>query len=120
MQATRRLFNQLSTPKWHQFFHKSSEWQTGCACANQGALWFTDTIFCLTRRWSTASAEWNQVRAVIRSRDITLGDVFRTTLFAVQLGLIFKAGIAVGRGSLQGYYHGPSIHEVWEEEGGHH
>uniref|UniRef100_A0A7S4HYD5 Uncharacterized protein n=1 Tax=Vannella robusta TaxID=1487602 RepID=A0A7S4HYD5_9EUKA len=120
MQASRRVLNTV-TPRWHSFFHKSDQWKGGCACSNHGVLWFTDTIYCLTQRWGTARAEFNQVLNFVKTNNITLGDVWRTTLFGLQGFLIFHVGTRVGAGSLTGYYHGPPISEVWpDKNAGHH
>merc|ERR1711862_15693 len=119
MQASRRALNTV-TPRWHSWFHKSDQWKTNCACSNHGILWVTDTVFCMTQRWVGARSEAMQIFGKVKKFDITLGDLWRTSMFMAQGFLIFHLGMVVGRGDISGYYHGPPIHEVWEEQKGHH
>lgn len=122
MQASRRVLNAV-TPKWHSFFHKNELWKTNCSCANQGFLWFTDSVFCMTQRWSTARAELMDVVARFKKFDITVGDVWKGSAMGVQMYLIFNFGEIIGRGSFQGYRLGPALYEVWPDPNapsGHH
>mmetsp|Transcript_38720 Transcript_38720/g.83071 ORF Transcript_38720/g.83071 Transcript_38720/m.83071 type:complete len:124 (+) Transcript_38720:55-426(+) len=117
MQASRRVLNKaVTTPRWHSFFHKNNEWSTPCTCANRGILWFTDSVFCLTQRWSTARSEAMQVWTKVRQFNLTVGDLWKAGSMTIQMYLIFHAGTVLGRGSFQGYRFGPTIDETWPDK----
>ena len=116
MQSTRRVLNTLPTPNWHAYFHKSDTWKSSCACANRSLMVATDSVFCLTQRWGTARSELNQALKRVAKFDITLGDIYRTSVLGVQLFLIFHAGKVVGRGSFQGYSLGPSMYSTFPDK----